>query len=227
MPSKPVKVAVISDSHAQRIGELPPLLLDTLTKVDAVIHLGDYTSPELLNDLRKMGNFFGIIGNHDDSIGRKELKVIEVVELAGKRLGLIHGLFLPIARPKRMRAWLKKYDVDALLFGHNHLVTNRMMNGVFLFNPGTVTGQFPATQATFGLLTLDGSITGEIVPLDYDIPYLRKKTLKIIAAIIRSGIRWLEAWPYIDLRPTVKSVRQTLAETAFIFRVFSSRRKVQ
>ncbi len=95
-PLKPVKVAVISDSHVQSIDQLPPVLLDVLAEADAVIHLGDYTSPEFLNDLRKTGKFYGIIGNHDSSIGRQELKVIEVVELAGKKIGLdTRPLFCP------------------------------------------------------------------------------------------------------------------------------------
>jgi len=210
MINRPVKVAVISDAHVDCIGDLPPGLAERLSGADAIIHLGDYTTPEFLNSLRQLGHFYGIIGNHDSQIGRKQLNVIEVIEMAGKRLGLIHGLFLPMARPKRMRAWLKKYDIDVLLFGHNHLITQKTVGGVYLFNPGTVTGQFPATQATFGMLTLNGTIKGEIIPLDYSIPYRRNKLLRALAFLIRLGIRWLEAWPYIDPRPAVRSTKQHL-----------------
>ena len=84
MVTKPISVAVISDTHVNRLNELPSKLLDTLNKADVIIHLGDYNTPELLNDLRRLGNFHGIIGNHDSLIDRRELKVMDVVEVGGK-----------------------------------------------------------------------------------------------------------------------------------------------
>jgi uncharacterized protein len=207
MPDAPVTVAVISDSHVNNIAELPSKVLEALAKADAVIHLGDFTSPDLLSELRKFTRFCGVIGNHDSLIGRQKLNVVEILELGGKRLGLIHGLFLPMARPKRMVAWLRKYNIDILLCGHSHLAASRTLNGVFLFNPGTVTGQFPATQASFGILTLNGDIKSEIIHLQDMQPkdYLHK----IMASVIRSGIRFFEAWPYIDIRFILKNINRT------------------
>lgn len=199
MSHKPVTVAVISDTHVDHLAELPSRLLEVLTKADMIVHLGDYTTPELLHELRQFGNFHGIIGNHDSLISRRELKVMEVIELEGKRLGLIHGLFLPIGRPKRMTAWFRKQKIDVLLCGHSHLINNRRINGVLLFNPGTVTGQFPATLSSFGLLTIDGTIKSEIIPLEHNILEKTSFGIRILAFIIRNGIRWLEAWPYVDL----------------------------
>jgi uncharacterized protein len=201
MPVKPVTIAVMADTHAKRIEDLPPGLLEALSRADAVIHLGDYTTPELLNGLKRLDNFYGVTGNHDGSIVRQGLNMMEVVELGGRRLGLIHGLFLPLGRPKRMKALFKKYKIDILLFGHNHLATSKMSGGVLLFNPGTVTGQFPATYASFGWLTLDGTIQSEIIPLEIKSPPGYRRYLGWLAFIIRNGMRCLEVWPYIDLSP--------------------------
>jgi uncharacterized protein len=207
VPSKPVKVAVIADTHAKKLADLPTGLLEILAKADAIIHLGDYTSPELLNDLKKFGNFYGIVGNHDGLMKSSGLKKMEVIEIGGKRLGLIHGTYLPLARLKRMKAWFKNHKIDMLLFGHSHLVTRKTLDGILLFNPGTVTGQFPATHASFGLLTLDGSIMSEIISLDDTTSIRENWLLRFMAIIIRTGIRWLEGWPYIDLSSWFSEIR--------------------
>jgi uncharacterized protein len=200
--AKPVNVVVISDTHVNRLHELPSRLVDKMRKADKVIHLGDYSSPELLNDLRSLGNFQGVIGNHDSLIARSELKVTDVIEIGGKRLGLIHGLFIPLARTKRIRALFRRCKVDIVLFGHNHLAINEIHNGVLVFNPGTVTNQFPSTYGSFGVLTLesDGKITAEIIRLENQKTKPDTLRQKVTAIFIRNAIIWLESWPYMDIK---------------------------
>ena len=212
MPYRPISIAVISDTHVNRLHELPSRLVDILHKSDVIIHLGDYSSPDLLNDLRSLGNFHGIIGNHDSLIDRRELKVMDVVEICGKRLGLIHGLFIPIARPKRIRALFRKHKVDVLLFGHNHLAINKIQKGILIFNPGTVTNRFPSTYGSFGMLTLEtnGAISSEIIHLDCQTKPPDNLRQKILAVIIRNAIIWLEACPYMDIRGILEQVGLTL-----------------
>ena len=202
MLTKPISIAVIADTHVNRLQELPSKLIDTLTQADVIIHLGDYSHPELLTDLRNLGSFYGVIGNHDNLIARSELKVMEVVEIGGKKLGLIHGLFIPMARPKRIRSLFRKHQVDILLFGHTHMATCRVMDGVLLFNPGTASHKFPATYGSFGILTLkvDGSISTQIVTIEDPFPVRERFWMRFWALFIRNGIRSLEAWPYVDFR---------------------------
>jgi putative phosphoesterase len=202
MAKKPVTIAVIADTHVNRMDELPTAVLDVLDRVDLIIHLGDFTSPQLLDDFKKRGNFHGIWGNHDRLPEmRKRLNRIEVLEVDGKRLGLIHGLFYPVGREKRLKAWFKNYKIDVLLFGHNHLVTCKIVDGILLFNPGTVTCQFPATQGSFGLLTLNGTITGKVIAVKHCSPMWKKYLILVPSLFIREGTRFLESWPYMDLSP--------------------------
>jgi uncharacterized protein len=221
IPNKPVTIAVIADTHVNRLDELPLPVLNTLTKVDLILHLGDFTSPQLLNDLKKLGNFFGIWGNHDRLPEmRQRLKRIEVLEIDGKRIGLIHGLFYPVGRQRRMMAWFKKYKIDILLFGHSHIVTNKIVDGVFLFNPGTVTRKFPATQGSFGLLTLNGSITSKVIPIKYNLPAKRKLLMLLPTLVIREGTRFLESWPYIDISPLWAGLKLAFKRLNLIFRKY-------
>jgi len=199
MNIKPVTIAVIADTHAKRLDDLPGKVLEALARVDVIVHLGDFTSPQLITDLERKGRFYGIWGNHDRLPEiRQRLKRMEVVEIAGKRLGLIHGLFDPVARLRRLKYCFKDEDVDILLFAHSHLITQKMLDGVFLFNPGTVSSKFPASQGSFGILTLDGSIKSEIIILDKTAPVRWKWLWFLPAALIRYGTIFLEAWPYID-----------------------------
>lgn len=207
---QPTIVAVIADTHANHLAELPPELRSALSRADLIVHLGDYTSKELLDDLRKLGNFYGIAGNHDDRFLHQELKDMAVLEVGGKRLGLIHGLIWPLGSHKRMKAWFKKHKIDAILYGHTHLAGSRFVDDMFVFNPGSVTGQFPAYYGSFGLLTVDGTVSGEIIHLDcpgtgkwWGMHWVR-------AMLIQRAMRWFETWPYVDLRYYMAGLGPTL-----------------
>lgn len=198
MHNQPKMLAVIADTHVKHLGELPPGLMSTLASADMVIHLGDYDSRELLDDLRKLDNFYGIAGNHDDKLLRRELKGMAVLEVDGKRLGLIHGFFIPVATQKRMKVLFKKHKIDAILYGHTHFATNKSIDDIFMFNPGSVTGHFPASYSSFGLITLDGSISGEIVPLESTHNAARSFPIQLSAKLFQKAGRWMETWPYPD-----------------------------
>lgn len=188
-------VVVMADTHARSLSELPEKLLTAIRQADYVVHLGDFTSMELFNELRQMGNFWGITGNHDDPVLQKELNRMEAIEIDGKKIGLIHGLIVPLGSRLRMRRWFKqnKHDVHAILYGHTHLHTVDTVKGTFYFNPGSVAGKFPATSKSFGILTIDGTINHQIVILDSrgaNGPWMYLPSL-----IMRGILRLVEAWP--------------------------------
>ena len=184
----------MADTHVRTLKELPQELLAAIREADYVVHLGDFTSMELLNDLKKSGNFYGILGNHDDLNLHSELKLMEEVEIGGKKLGLIHGLIVPIASRRRMRRnfYNNGNRIQAILYGHTHIPTIKLENGVFFFNPGSVAGKFPAPIKSFGRLTIDGTIKGEIVTLDNrgsNGPLMYLPTV-----FIRNIIKMVESW---------------------------------
>lgn len=159
-----MKVAVLSDTHVSGIGQLPENLVRRLGDVDVIVHLGDYTGKELLDDLRRLGEFRGVRGNMDPGVIRRELPERDILEINGKRIGLIHGWGPPFGMEEKVRSRFS--DVDAVLFGHTHMPTNQVRNGVLLFNPGSATGRFPAVRRTYGILTVTDSIRGEIVTVE-------------------------------------------------------------
>lgn len=156
------RIGVISDTHMR---EPNPALGSHLARVwgqvDLVLHAGDLVNISVL-DAIEAPEVLAVAGNMDDYVVSQSLPTKLVVEVEGKRIGLIHGWGAPIGLAGRV---LKEFDkVDAIVFGHSHRPANTVKNGVLLFNPGSY-GKGIMGSGTVGLLTVNGSITGEIIQL--------------------------------------------------------------
>ena len=158
-----MRIDVLSDTHANRIEQLPQKLIDTLREVDLIIHLGDYTGKGLLHDLRRLGDFRGVYGNMDPEAIRESLPEKDVLELGGMKIGLTHGWGAPWGMSGRIGDRFK--GVDIILYGHTHFAKNEIIDGVLCFNPGSAVGKFPALRKTYGILTIEKSVRGEIIEL--------------------------------------------------------------
>jgi uncharacterized protein len=160
-----MKIIVISDTHTDSIDNLPRKLVDELGTADRIIHSGDFTDKQLVDDLRKLGKLRGVYGNIDGPDVRRELPEIDIVEDEGFRIGVNHPAEggSPMTIEQRIR---KKFDkVNVIIHGHSHRTKNEKKDGVLWFNPGSATGKFPALRKTYGVLTLDKEIHGEIIEL--------------------------------------------------------------
>jgi hypothetical protein len=162
-----MKLCVISDTHAHHVSELPPALISILRKADIIVHLGDYDTIDLVNELKKMGNFWGVTGNHDFAKIRAVLPETDVLEVNGKRLGLVHGhgSSFPRGLQKGLRTRFNGDKIDAILYGHTHVIRNRIVDDILYFNPGSAAGRFPAYHGSYGVLTVDDTIKAEIFPI--------------------------------------------------------------
>lgn len=147
------RVGVIADTHIPRsLPVLPEEISKLFRGVDLILHAGDITSTEVLDELRLVAPVVAVRGNHD----RLDLPASTVVEVGSKRIGLIHGhratwKELPSfvsneifdGRPfwwggfqgQILRAF---QDVDAIIFGHFHRSYAAWHQNVLLFNPGAV-----------------------------------------------------------------------------------------
>lgn len=158
-----VKIGVLSDTHIRSLQEVPLSFLESLKAFDLVVHLGDFISPELVDYLKSLNNFFGIAGNHDPQPIKAILPGQDIIEVNGKRLGLMHGYWFPFFCQHRSLARFKKDKVDAILYGHTHVIRNERVNNILFFNPGSASGLWPAPWKTFGVLSVGKTIRGEIV----------------------------------------------------------------
>lgn len=158
-----MRIVVLSDSHTDSIDDLPRRIFDELSGADLIVHAGDYTGAELLEELRRRGNFEGVHGNMDPPEIEQELPALETFVIGDFRIGVNHPSEggTPFGIEERVGA--KFRDVDVVIFGHTHRTKNGRRGRVLYFNPGSATGTFPATAKTFGIITLGGEIRGEIL----------------------------------------------------------------
>jgi uncharacterized protein len=160
-----VKICVISDTHTDSIEDLPWHVLDELPSADLIIHAGDFTGKPLVDALRKFGPFKGVYGNIDGPDVRKELPAIDIVQAENFKIGINHPSEGGSPQTLEQRLRPKFPGVQVIIHGHSHQTKNDFRDGVLWFNPGSATGTFPARQKTYGILTIDKEIHGEIVRL--------------------------------------------------------------
>lgn len=150
-------IGVVSDTHMPKMAaKLPLKLTQTLRGVDLILHLGDWVSLSVYDQLAELAPVDGIAGNNDGSeiisrFGRKK-----ILELGGFRFGLVHG-HEPASRlptPQKAVRSFADEQVNCILFGHSHQPYHKVENGVLVFNPGSPTDKRREKAYSFGLLEL-------------------------------------------------------------------------
>jgi putative phosphoesterase len=159
-----MRIGVLSDTHIHQVSkDFRDLLARHFSQVDVIFHVGDYTSPVVVDYLGSK-DFHGVYGNMDPYAIREALPEKKIVEIGGFRFGLIHGWGSPHGLEERVLAQFS--EVDVIVFGHSHRAMNEVVQGVLLFNPGTATGFSSSGVHTVGILECGDTVEGKIIDLD-------------------------------------------------------------
>lgn len=164
----PVKIAIIGDTHAKSVNELPNKMMREIKESDWVIHVGDYTSVDVLNGLidLKGEHFKGVYGNADSRQIWDRLPLKEVIDIEGKRIGITHpasgGSYENIE--SKVIQEFKKDNVDVIFFGHTHDPIIKYKEKILLINPGKgyLESNYYGPPTTIAILKIDGGIRGKI-----------------------------------------------------------------
>jgi hypothetical protein len=151
-----MRIAVLADTHVDRLEHLPKKTVDALSTADLIIHAGDFTDVQLLRELKRLGEVKAVHGNMDSRELKAELPVKEIVETKDKRIGITHGSGAPWGIEERTRKMFESNRVDIIVYGHSHRSQNKVIDDILFFNPGKATD-------SFGILTVNGAATGEII----------------------------------------------------------------
>ena len=178
-------LGVLADTHVpDRVARLDPRVLEVFqqARVEAILHAGDVSVPEVLVQLEQVAPVHAVRGNRDifrlhNLPLRVELKIngFSIIMAHG------HGTFSRYIVDKLHRAvkgrlveryltrMLREFPTaDVIVFGHLHVPCNFRLEGKLLFNPGSTSYPWPRYEPpTFGLLHLEqGNIPlGEIITL--------------------------------------------------------------
>jgi hypothetical protein len=153
-----MKIGVISDTHARHFSQLPQNLLKALEKVDLIVHAGDIVTMDVIRGLETVAPLKGVCGNMDLPEVRLAFPEKLVIDIAGRKIGVMHGSGGPAGL--EMLVMQSFPEADIIIFGHSHIAVNKMLDGIKLFNPGSA-------RDSYGLLELGETVSGKIIRAYY------------------------------------------------------------
>jgi uncharacterized protein len=163
-----VLLAVISDTHLPRgTRRLPDACLDRLAAADAILHAGDFSTTEVLDEIAAIGPpLHAVHGNVDDPDVTMRLPAARLVPAEDVRIAMVHDAGAAAGRLERLRRRFP--DADAVVFGHSHIPLHEQdLDGAFqIFNPGSPTDRRRQPRHTMGLAHVRGdSVRFELLDL--------------------------------------------------------------
>ncbi|WP_226665999.1 metallophosphoesterase family protein [Metabacillus litoralis] len=159
-----MKIIVIGDTHIPKRGkEIPTIVREECKNSDLIIHVGDWQTIDVYNELKNLGQVEGVYGNVDSSDLLEVLPFKKILTIKNKRIGVVHGHGKSQTTEKREIFAFKEDSVNCILFGHSHIPSIKYINDVLLFNPGSATDKRKQQYFSFGILTIDNEINAKVV----------------------------------------------------------------
>ncbi len=158
-----MKIGVISDTHLNTSDDrLERIVENYFRDADLILHAGDVVELDVL-DVFKGKKVYAVSGNMDYDSVREVFPEKRVLDIAGRKIGLIHGWGSPDGLEEKI---IREFeDVECIVYGHTHRAVNEMKDGVLFFNPGSPTDRRFARHNSIGILDIGEEITGRIIYL--------------------------------------------------------------
>ena len=155
-----MKIGVISDTHLREPHlEFKEMMESHFKDVEKIFHAGDFVDWSVAEYLSSQKELIAVCGNMDPQEIREAFPRKRVIEVAGFKIGLIHGGGPPFGIESRIRGEFD--EVDAIVYGHSHVPANHRVKNIYFFNPGSPTRSF-IDRPTLGILRVGEKIEGEI-----------------------------------------------------------------
>ncbi len=135
------RIAVISDTH----GLLRPEVLEKLKASEAILHVGDFDKPDILEKLKEICPVWAVRGNVDKEWADGCLPEELETALFGFRFYITHNR-------KHIRNDLS--GIDVVVYGHSHKYEERRENDILYLNPGSCGPKRFRLPVTMAVLTL-------------------------------------------------------------------------
>lgn len=144
-----MRFGVISDTH----GRLDPKVPKAFAGVDRIFHGGDIGSEAVLDALQQIAPVTAIRGNNDRGTSLERLPELEIWEVNGRAILMIHDLKDYFKPPtEEIRRQLRGVDPDVILSGHSHKGVIAQEGEVIYFNPGGAGPKRFSLKRSIGLM---------------------------------------------------------------------------
>jgi hypothetical protein len=146
-----MRVGVLSDTH----GYIDPKIFDLLKGVERILHAGDITTNDVIDELSAIAPVIAVHGNMDypEIVSRHEEDLR--ISLAGADIFMTHNGGMLLRSPSIFEKRVGPKRPDVFIWGHTHRPENKMIGDMLSLNPGAACkprGEHPATVA---ILTLE------------------------------------------------------------------------
>lgn len=157
-----MKIGVISDTHGDR--RCIERAIEKTGTTDIWLHAGDHSQDAwVLSELTGLP-VIAVAGNCD---ARTTAKPDEFPIFEGWSFWLTHGHRQHIHEGYAdLLYWMRKYEVQAVIYGHTHIPVIYWEHDLLLFNPGSASRPRGGFSASCGLITVSSeTITPQIIEL--------------------------------------------------------------
>ncbi|MBM7869911.1 putative phosphoesterase [Clostridium pascui] len=150
-----MKIGVTADTHLSKHPEkIEEIIKRYFSDVDLIIHLGDFTSIEVLHKMQKYKKVIAVYGNNDKGKLTEELRQSEIINIEGYKIGLYHGHGSGENTMDRAYNEFEKDKVDIVIFGHSHQPIIKTKRKTLLINPGSPTKKLKERWYSYVLLEI-------------------------------------------------------------------------
>ncbi len=132
-----MQIGLISDTHIpDRAKIIPSNVIESFKNVNLIIHAGDLTSTEVIDELENIAPVIAVQGNMDRIAGI-DLPKAKIIEIEGVKIGVSHGEIYPRGDSQQLLYLAKQLGVNVLVTGHSHQPKIEQIEDVLLLNPGS------------------------------------------------------------------------------------------
>jgi putative phosphoesterase len=166
-----MRVVAISDTHVSpnKVDRVVEKLRPYVQNADHILHAGDITSYELIEKLARIAPIDAVAGNMDALDVKSRLPEKTIVELAGFKIGLIHGWGSPYKLGDKVISKFVDDNqnpfVDVIVFGHSHRAQVEPRGKILLINPGSAADRMFGKISSLAILKIDKKIEAEIIKI--------------------------------------------------------------
>src|SRR3954453_21389014 len=130
-----MRLLVLADTHLRAGRPLPDQVWAAVGRADGVLHAGDVTEAELLDELAARRPLWAVLGNNDRTLADRLPTVLEET-LGGVPVARVDDSGPRQGREARMNRRFP--DARVVVFGHSHEPIDAVgVGGQRLFNPGS------------------------------------------------------------------------------------------
>lgn len=159
-------IGIIADTHIpKRAPSVPHAALRALDGADMIIHAGDATTLDVLDELSAVAPVHAVCGNMDAFRNDGVLPDKRILTIDKWRIAVTHGWGPSLGLRRRVLKRFRDEKVHCIVFGHSHRPLITREKDILLINPGSPTDRLFSPYLSVATLTVGDTLDAKIIKL--------------------------------------------------------------